>query len=144
MRRIVPDTNIAVSGLFWNGPPRQLLDLGRAGKILLLSSIPMLLELADVLSRAKFAHKIAASGLTIDESLQGYASLVTLVRPASVIRLAPDPDDDVVIGTAIAASADLLVTGDKQLLSVQTFKGGQIVSVAECFILLSEDFDTGP
>jgi predicted nucleic acid-binding protein len=44
--------------------------------------------------------------------------------------LAPDPDEDVVIGTALAARADLLVTGDRALLSVATFEGGRIVQEA--------------
>ena len=46
-------------------------------------------------------------------------------------RLAPDPDDDVVIGTALAAKADFVVTGDRALLSVREYEGGRIVSVSE-------------
>lgn len=42
-----------------------------------------------------------------------------------------DPDDDVVIGTALAAKADLLVTGDHALLDVWTYQGIRIASVAE-------------
>ena len=38
-------------------------------------------------------------------------------------RIAPDPDDDIVIGTALAAKADLVVTGDKPLLSVAESRG---------------------
>jgi predicted nucleic acid-binding protein len=46
-------------------------------------------------------------------------------------RTAPDPDDDVVIGTALAAKADFVVTGDKPLLSVGEFRGVRIVSVRQ-------------
>ena len=45
--------------------------------------------------------------------------------------MAPDPDDDVVIGTALAAGADLLVTGDKPLLSLSRHQGVGIVGVAD-------------
>ena len=45
-------------------------------------------------------------------------------------RIAPDPDDDVVIGTALAAKAELIVTGDKPLLTVIEHQGVKIVSVA--------------
>ena len=48
-----------------------------------------------------------------------------------VPRLAPDPDDDVVIGTALAAKANFVVTGDRALLSVAQYEGGRIVSVSE-------------
>ncbi len=46
-------------------------------------------------------------------------------------RIAPDPDDDVVIGTALAANADLIVTGDAGLLSVEQYRDIRIVSVAD-------------
>ncbi|MBB5055679.1 putative nucleic acid-binding protein [Granulicella aggregans] len=49
-------------------------------------------------------------------------------------RLAPDPDDDEVNGTAIAAKAPLVVTGDRTLLSVSTFDGGRIVTVQEALL----------
>jgi predicted nucleic acid-binding protein len=50
------------------------------------------------------------------------------------VRLAPDADDDVVITTAMAAKADLLVTGDRTLLAVERYDGGRIVSVFEALL----------
>lgn len=97
----------------------------------LFSSATLLAELTDILSRPKFDRKIAASLLSVDQLVDLYAELVALVRPASVPRLAPDPDDDVVIGTALAAKADFIVTGDRALLSVRGYEGGRIVSVSE-------------
>ena len=49
---------------------------------------------------------------TIDQLVDRYAELAVLVRPALVPRITPDPDDDVVIGTALAAQADCIVTPD--------------------------------
>ena len=95
------------------------------------SSAPLLAELTDILSRPKFDRKIAASLLSVDQIVDLYAELVALVRPTLVPRLAPDPDDDVVIGTALAAKADFVVTGDRALLSVREYEGGRIVSVSE-------------
>ena len=91
----------------------------------------MLAELTDILGRRKFAKKIAASGLTIDQLVDGYAQLAALVRPVAIARTAPDPDDDVIIGTAIAARAELLVTGDKPLLTVAEHQGVRIVGGSE-------------
>jgi len=129
--RLVLDTNVVASALLWDGPPRLLLRTGPHENIVLLSSAPLLAELTDILSRPKFEQKIAASLLSVDQLVDLYAELVSLVRPALVPRLAPDPDDDVVIGTAIAAKAEFIVTGDKALLSVADFEGGRIVSVRE-------------
>ena len=129
--RLVLDTNVVASALLWDGPPRRLLHVGRGGETTLFSSAPLLAELTDILSRPKFDKKIAASLLSVDQLVDLYAELVALVRPASVPRLAPDPDDDVVIGTALTAKADFIVTGDRALLSVRAYEGGRIVSVSE-------------
>jgi putative PIN family toxin of toxin-antitoxin system len=127
--RLVLDTNVVASALLWLGPPRQLLDLAQTGNVSLFSSLPLLAELTGILSRAKFEKKIAASQLSVDQLVDFYAELVALVRPISISRLAPD--DDVVIGTALAAKADLLVTGDRALLSIAEYEGGRVVSVSE-------------
>ncbi|MDO8925461.1 MAG: PIN domain-containing protein [Sideroxyarcus sp.] len=58
-------------------------------------------------------------------------------RPTPTPRIASDPDDDVVIGTALAAKADLLVTGDRMLLSVAEYLSVRIVSVAEALQLMT-------
>ena len=49
--RIVADTNTLLSGLFWQGPPRRLLDLARARSITLCTSSTLLAELAEVIGR---------------------------------------------------------------------------------------------
>ena len=88
-------------------------------------------EVADILSRRKFEKKIEASLLTVDQLADRYAELAQVVRPTAIPRIAPDPDDDVVIRTALAAKVDLLVTGDQALRSVGEYQGVRIVGVAE-------------
>ena len=129
--RLVLDTNVVASAILWGGTPRLLLQAAREKRVELFTSTAMLAELTDILGRRKFARKIAASQLTIDQLVDGYAQLAALVRPVTTPRIAPDPDDDVVIGTALAAKADLIVTGDKPLLTVSEHQGVRIVSVAE-------------
>jgi len=60
-----------------------------------------------------------------------------VVRPTPTPRIVSDPDDDVVIGTALAAKADLLVTGDRPLLSVDKYRGVRIVAVAEALKIIA-------
>lgn len=129
--RLVLDTNVVVSALLWEGAPRRLLGVGRVKGVVLFSSLPLLAELTDVLSRTKFKKKIAASLLSVDQIVDLYVELVALVRPEPTPRIAPDPDDDVVIGTAIAAKADIVVTGDRALLSLGSYDGVRITSVVE-------------
>ncbi len=91
----------------------------------------MLAELTGILGRRKFARKIAASTLGIHQLVEGYALLASVVRPIATPRIAPDPDDDVVIATALAVKADILVTGDMSLLSVVEHQGIRFVGVIE-------------
>lgn len=129
--RLVLDTNVVASAILWGGTPRLLLQAARDKRVDLFTSVPMLAELTDILGRRKFANKIAASKLTVDQLVDGYAQLAALVRPMPTPRIAPDPDDDVVIGAALAATADLVVTGDKSLLTVSEHQGVRIVGVMQ-------------
>ena len=135
--RLVLDTNVVASGLLWGGVPRLLLQAGREGRVELFTSTAMLGELTDILGRRKFEQKLAASTLTVDQIVDRYAALATLVRPAPVPRIAPDPDDDVVIGTALASKADLLVTGDKPLLTVGDYQGIRLVRISRALELIA-------
>jgi len=128
--RWVLDTNVVTSAVLWGGVPFGLLKAGREKRVDLFTSAALLAELTDVLGRRKFNKKIAASELTVDQIVDRYAALASLVRPLHVPRIAPDPDDDVVIGTALAAKAEWIVTGDKPLLSVAEYQGVRLVGVS--------------
>ena len=95
--RVVLDTNVVASAFLCGGTPRLLLQAARERRIELFTSTAMLAELTDILGRRKFASKIAASGMTIDQLVDSYAQLAALVRAAPIARVAPDPDDDVVL-----------------------------------------------
>jgi hypothetical protein len=137
LRWIVLDTNVVVSALLWGGEPLRLLQAGREQRIALFTSTPLLAELTDILARPKFDKKIAASWLTIDQLVDRYTELAALVRPIAIAGVAPDSDDDVVIGTALVAKAELIVTGDRTLRAVLDYRGTRIVSVADALALIA-------
>ena len=132
--KVVLDTNVVVSAILWGGTPRKLFDLADAGQITLFTSVNLLRELTGILSRDKFAEKIAASGQSIDQIVDGYAAYAQIVRPVTTPRIAPDPDDDVVLGTAFAANAEMIITGDRPFLSVGRWKNIDIVAVGDALI----------
>lgn len=134
--RLVLDTNVVASAVLWGGSPRLLLQAGSEKRVDLFTSAALLAELTEVLGRRKFDKKIAASTLTVDQLVDRYAALAALVRPWPTPRIAPDPDDDVVIGTALAAKADLIVTGDKALLAVAEVQGLRIVGVSQALQMI--------
>ena len=82
--RLVLDTNVVVSGLIWSGPPRQLLDLARRGRVTLFSSGVLLDELGSVLERDKFAAFLASRDVTPAVLMRRYGMLATLVKPTRI------------------------------------------------------------
>jgi putative PIN family toxin of toxin-antitoxin system len=130
--RLVLDTNTVVSGLFWGGAPGQLQDAARARRVELYSSPALLGELARVLRRRKFSTRMAGISASIEELIEGYGQLARLVSPAAIAPVVhADPDDDEVLACALAAKADLIVSGDSHLLNLKTYQGIPIMPAAE-------------
>jgi len=135
--RLVLDTNTVVSGLLWDNEPSRLIDEGLQGRVELFTSQALLLELGDVLPRRKLAQRVAASGLSVAQLVARYAVLAQSVLPADISRIATDPDDDQVLACALAARADLIVSGDADLLNLKAYQGMPIVTVAEALMQLA-------
>ncbi len=134
--RLVLDTNVVIAALLWDGTPKVLLEASVKGRAELFTSIPLLAELTTVLERGKFEAKIMVSGLTIDGIVDRYSGLSRLVKPEPTGRIAADPDDDVVIGTALAAKADWIVSGDGHLLALKAWQGIGILTAVDALAIL--------
>ena len=137
--RSVLDTNTVVSGLFWDGSPSLLQDAARSGKVELYTSPALLTELARVLARRKFLASLERIGASVDELIEGYAELAQLVRPAPIAPVVlRDPDDDHVVACALAAKADLIVSGDRDLLELKAYQGIPILTAVEALARLPQ------
>lgn len=137
--RLVLDTNVVASGPLWNGTPAQLIEAARADEIEVFTSRESLAELTRIPRRAKFAKAIAAGGLSLDDLVLGYAELAQLVHPLPIAPVVlRDPDDDRVLACAVAANADLIVSGDQHLLDLKDYQGIPIVSAAQALARLLE------
>lgn len=135
--RAVLDTNTIVSGLLWDGTASQLLLAAREQRLELATSAVLLDELLDVLPRAKFSRKLHAAGLTAPQLVHRYGLLARQVIPADITaRIAADPDDDAVLACALAAQAELIITGDAHLLDLKHYHGIQIVTAARALDLI--------
>ncbi len=110
--RIVADTNVIVSAFLWGGVPRQLLNAAGGQGVEFFTSRALIAELEDVLSRGKFAAQLSESRFTSAYLLARYTQLATLIAPVEVTSPElRDPDDAAVLACALAAQADLIVSG---------------------------------
>jgi putative PIN family toxin of toxin-antitoxin system len=140
--RVVADTNTVVSAFLWGGPPAAVLAAAREGRITLFTSAVLLAELEDVLSREKFAERIARVGSSVAQMMAGYRALVTVVRPTAIEPTARDPDDDQVLACAITAQAKLIVSRDKDLLDLREYQGIPILASADALQRLAQQHNS--
>jgi len=115
--RAVFDTNVIVSGLAYpDSPPGRLMAAWRLGQIELVTSRFILGEVARVLPQVSRGRLTPAEVIDMVDS---FLFTAQVVEPADVDDAVPrDPHDAPVLGTLLAAQADWLVTGDKDLLAL--------------------------
>ncbi len=136
--RVVLDTNVVVSALIWGGKPLTLLQKAADGDLLLYTSPILLQELREVLMRGHLSPRLESRRSSVEQALSLYAGLATSVALANVPRIVPDdPDDDHVIAAAVAAEADLVVSGDRHLLALGTHAQIRIVNPAGALVLIA-------
>ncbi len=133
--KIVCDTNVLVSGILFGGHARQILLLASRGRLTNFISDDMLHEAKDVLSRPKF--KLTSQQVNAIIALfRDTFELVTPTQQHKVIL--SDPDDDRILEAADEARADIIVSGDKHLRSLELWRGIRILSPSE-FVMEIED-----
>lgn len=129
--RLVVDTNVLVSAFLWQGTPGRLIELAGEKECQLFTSRALIDELAEVLQRKKLAKQVQATGLTAAQMLRNFQKLTTTVTARKLAQQVSRDDDDTVLACALAAQADLIVSGDADLLVLKQFHGIRIVTAAQ-------------
>lgn len=130
--RIVVDTNVFISAVVLiESHPRKIVNKALAEGILLFSDKTMS-ELAEVLFRSKFDRYIGRKEReAFLNELVGVAELIPIVQ---VIRECRDPKDDKFLEVALNGRADLIITGDADLLALHPWREIAIVSPKDYLI----------
>jgi putative PIN family toxin of toxin-antitoxin system len=121
--RVVLDTNVIVSGFGWSGPPAAILDAALDGRLVLVTSPPLLAELRRVLKYPKLAKIIKEAPRLAD--LVEVSSVV--VVPSRVLAVVSDETDNRVLEAAVEGAADYIVSGDDDLLELGSFQDISVV-----------------
>jgi len=132
MLKAVLDTTVLVSAFLRHHPGGasfDLLTLADAGAFEFYLSDEILEETAGVLLRAgRIRERYVYTDNQVVEYCQDLGRLAQVVDDVPVVRIVRDPDDDMIIGCAIAADADYLVSRDKDLLSLGSHEGISIIA----------------
>lgn len=123
--RVVLDTNVFVSGVFFTGPPYRILEAWRDAKIQIVLSPPILEEYKRV------GETLASQFPDID--LERFFYLLMLnaeVVPSQRLAepVCTDPDDDKFLACALTSGAKYVISGDKHLLDASGYKGLEVIS----------------
>lgn len=130
--RAVVDTNILIRALLKpQGTVAPILGRLRDGDYVLLYSTEILEEIVDVLGRPRFRIKYGIR----DQDIEALLALLVLrgekVVPPQRIEACRDPKDDKFLEVAVAGQAEVLVTGDRDLLVLSPFQGIPFLTPAE-------------
>ena len=128
--RIVLDTNILVSALiFQAGPPGQVLAEVKRGRLTLITSVFQIAEVRRVLSRPHLRRVVAPDAA--QDLMANIEAVGEVVGDLPDVTASPDPDDNLILATAIAGRADRIVSGDKtDMLALGRVEGIPIVTAS--------------
>jgi len=122
--KVILDTNVFVSGVFFSGPPYRILEAWRDGKIQLVMSQEILDEYRRV------GESLAEQFPNVE--LQPMLKLITTNAELFSVQNLPepvckDPDDDKFLACALASKCKVIISGDKNLLKVVGFHGIRVI-----------------
>lgn len=132
MRKVVLDTNVLVSGVIASGYSASILDAARREEIKLVTSVHLLEEFSEVISRRHIARKYpkaAEEAESLLDFLRAFAVLASGIPEANAIS--PDRDDDFVLACALEEGADCVVSGDPHLLDLKVYRDIPILTPKE-------------
>ena len=136
MKRVILDTNVLISALLFKGRLTLFVELWRKGAIIPVISRETFAELRDVLHYPKFALAEDEIRALVEDEILPFFEVVDVKE--EVTGVCRDPYDDQFLTAAINSGAVWLVTGDKDLLDLGTYRCITIVTPQEFLASVGE------
>ena len=130
MIRVVLDTNTLISALVFSGTASRLVSLWQSRRITVLVSKEILEEYLRVLAYPKFQLSHQEIRALVEEELLPFVETIRVRRRLAVVRRR-DPADKKFLECAVASRAKFLVTGDRDLRELGSYRGITILTVGE-------------
>jgi len=122
--KIVLDTNVFISGIFFSGPPAQILKAWKELKFQIVISKEILSEYQRV------AHELSKkfSSVNIGPIIELLTIYGEIVETEGIsVTVCEHPADNIFLECAIASNCKIIVSGDKHLLRVSGYQGIDVV-----------------
>lgn len=139
--RVVLDTNVVISGLgSRSGPPGQVFQHWQRKSFELITSPQLVAEYRTALGYPKVRAFLRLPEPEIEDALTGLGDADIVVDLSSVDEVViADPDDDIVVATAVAGEADYIISGDRHLLDLGEHAGISVITPAVFLAILERD-----
>ena len=133
--KIVVDTNVLISGVFFGGMPRRVLSAIIRKQVRACATDEIIDEYNEIVQEM-ISRK---QGHLNKDILAPLIGMMELVEAKTKVSLSRDPDDDKFLGCAKDAKALYIVSGDKDLLVLERFENIEIITAKDfCERYLSE------
>ena len=128
--RVVIDTNVVISALLFGGTPGRLIPLWKSGAINPLATAEMMDEYIRVMTYPKFKLSEEEIQYLLHFEILPYFDAITVKQRSSTI-IEKDPSDDKFILCAVGGRANVIISGDRHLLSQKEFKKIRILTIEQ-------------
>lgn len=130
--RVVIDTNVLISAIFWTGRPKQLLNKVRHREITFITSKALLDELKQVLVRQDKPFRLSEE--EADRIVSAARDLADIIQISSRVEICKHQNDNRVLECALDGKAGYIITGDLDLLDLKSFNRIRIMTIREFLI----------
>ena len=125
--RIVIDTNVMASAVFFGGQPYRLLHYILEGQVDVVASEEIVDEYEEIFLRLKHKYPSIRTRIPLNDILARFE----IIRVTSDIHVSRDPDDDKFISCAVDGKCLYIVSGDSDLLSIGNYGNVEILTVVD-------------
>jgi len=124
--RAVLDTNVLISSVISTGVPHEIVIKGVSSEYQIVVSVATLTEFRDTL--LKYPEKFQMDEGDVQQEVETIRYFAEFVDPdEEITAVEDDPDDDKFLEAAVAGNVDYIVSGDRHLLDLASFRGIDIV-----------------
>lgn len=133
--RLVLDTNVWLSGVFWEGEAYKLIRTIGSKEIEIVVTKKILVEIVEVLNKeAKFQRFVKDKKVAIEDLVRTILSMSKLIVSKSKLNVIKEhSSDNKILESAVDGKVNYLVSYDKHLLKLKQYKKIKIFEPAEFF-----------